>query len=320
MAATLRGDVFLKQEVSNMLLSLAAKESLVLKYARHMNMPGNATTFPVVNSLPTATFPDGDTGMKTTSKMTWRDVDIKSKVVAVILPYPEEVRDDVDFDLEGTLQTGGITAIAEAIDNAILFGYNKPAAWPTALVPGAIAAGNIVAAGANTADAGGIYGDFDDIAAFLENGGNRATRIIADLPVRGRLRKARDLNGVRLAGFSLDEIEGVGVDYQQDLQWPTGIEAVAVDFSKVMIGDRTGMKIKKLDQASLYDAEGEVEWALAQQDMEAIRLSFRLGYAIPNTRLQGQSTSFPAAVLTGEGYTPPGGGSGGSGSGGSGGA
>jgi hypothetical protein len=52
-------------------------------------------------------------------------------------------------------------AIAQVLGAAAIGGINKPASWPGAVVPTAIAKGNTVELGTATGPQGGIVGDLD---------------------------------------------------------------------------------------------------------------------------------------------------------------
>jgi hypothetical protein len=78
---------------------------------------------------------------------------------------------DASFDIFGELQDPIGQAIAQKIDAAAFSGVEAPATWPTALIPGAVAAGNVVAHGSNTPDKGGVIGDFADLLSAVERDG-----------------------------------------------------------------------------------------------------------------------------------------------------
>jgi hypothetical protein len=89
--------------------------------------------------------------------------------------------------------------------------------------------------------------------------------------------------------------------------WPTGAtppglytEAIAGDWSQGVLGVRQDFTYKLLDQAVLTDASNVIQFNLAQQDMVALRLVFRVGYQVANTLNyeQGNEASrFPFAVM-----------------------
>ena len=63
------------------------------------NMTSNQTRMRVLDFLPTSYWVDGDTGMKQTSKQAWDNVYINAAELAVIVPIPEAVLDDAEFEM-----------------------------------------------------------------------------------------------------------------------------------------------------------------------------------------------------------------------------
>ena len=82
--------------------------------------------------------------------------DLVAEEIAAIVPIPENVVDDATFDVWAEIRPMLEEAVGRALDAAVFFGTNKPASWPTAIVPAAVAAGNVYARGTNNAAAGGV--------------------------------------------------------------------------------------------------------------------------------------------------------------------
>ena len=79
---------------------------------------------------------------------------------------------------------------------------------------------------------------------------------------------------------------------------------IAGDFNNAVYSIRQDVTYKVLDQAVIQDpSTGEILYNLAQEDMVALRVTFRMGYAIPNpvTALDGTETRYPFAALVPEG-------------------
>jgi hypothetical protein len=83
----------------------------------------------------------GDTGLKQTSEAAWAGVTLTAEEIACIVPILEAVIDDASFDVWAELRPALAEAIAQTLDAAAIGGINKPASWPPAVVPAAIAAG-----------------------------------------------------------------------------------------------------------------------------------------------------------------------------------
>lgn len=62
-------------------------------------MSSKTYKMPVLDMLPLAYFVNGDTGQKQTTKMMWDKKFITAEEIAVIVPIPEAVLDDSDYDI-----------------------------------------------------------------------------------------------------------------------------------------------------------------------------------------------------------------------------
>jgi HK97 family phage major capsid protein len=291
------------EEVSNALLTAVQGQSAILGTFPTIRMSRNQTRMPVVSALATAYFVDGDTGLKQTSGAAWGNRFLTAEELAVILPVPDAVADDVDFDVWGNLQAAAAEAIARAIDDAIMFGTNKPASWPTALATGAHIAGNSVARGTHSAAQGGIAEDFNAAFAKVEQSGFDVNFVAANRSYRGLLRGARDAEGVRLAEVTPDSVYGVPVAYPARGLWPvSGLrpEVILGDRTQGIVGLRSDLTYKVLDQAVITDGDGAIVYNLAQQDMKALRVTFRLGFQVANTFRrdnEDEASRYPFAVI-----------------------
>jgi HK97 family phage major capsid protein len=292
--------------VTNDILGGLTNESAALTMFKHVPMSTNQTRMPVISALPLAYFVDGDTGLKQTTQVDWSNKYLNVEELAAIVPIPENVLADAKFDTWGAVKPLLSQAIARALDAAIFFGTNKPASWPTAIATAAASAGNTVTRGTNNAAAGGIAGDFSDLFATVEADGFDVNGIIATTSYKGRLRQARATTGESLltpGQTTAQAAYGVDLAFPMRGLWPTGsgsAEAIAGDFTQGILGIRQDITFKVLDQASLYDAAGNLQYALAQQDMVALRVVFRCAFQVANTMNYDQQTEasrYPFAVL-----------------------
>lgn len=273
------------EDVSNAMLGGLENQAAALTLFPRVPVAQSQTRFPVLAALPTAYFVNGDTGLKQTTEAGWENKYLNIEELAAIVPIPESVLEDTSFDVWGAIQPLLEDAIARALDAAIFFGVNKPASWPTDVVAAAVAAGNVVARGTNAAAAGGIAGDISDLFATIEADGFDVNGVLANRIYRGFMRDARDANGVRLSEISATEAYGVTVTHPMRGLWPTGASAaemIAGDFTQGILGVRRDFSYKILDQAVIQDAAGAIQFNLAQQDMIALRVTFRVGWQTAN--------------------------------------
>lgn len=295
------------EQVSRQIIQETPTQSVFLRLANRMpNMTSKQTKLPVMATAPTAYFVNSDTGLKQTTNMTWDNVYINAEELAVIVPIPEAVLDDAEYDIWGEIRPRIVEALGKAIDAAVFFGTNKPSSWPTAIVPAAIAAGNY-----GLITTAGLYQNINGeggVIAKLEEEGMNASAFVGALALRAKLRGAVDNNGQPIfrtayangaAGSMVYELNGVGIEFPDNGSWDAS-EALllAGDFRYARYAIRQDITYKVLDQAVITNGEGGVVLNLAQQDCVALRVVMRLGWALPKPVNPISGTSYyPFSVL-----------------------
>jgi HK97 family phage major capsid protein len=276
------------EEVSSAMLAKATDESAVLRMFRRVPVGRNQVRFPVLSALPVGYFVNGDTGLKQTTEINWTNKYLNIEEIATILPVPDNVVADMDVNIWDEAMPYLVEAFYRTLDAAAMFGTNAPGTWPTNVSAAALAAGNSLTGNA-AATAGAGYGDLDAAYALLDADGYDPTGIIAATTWKGRIRPSRDSTGQRLdpgrANASLTNIDGLDVAYPMRGLWPSGsggVYALVGDWSQFVVGVRQDITMKVLDQAVITDNTGAIIYNLAQQDMTAIRLTFRVGWQVAN--------------------------------------
>jgi HK97 family phage major capsid protein len=293
-------DALIPEDVATEVLQAAVESSAALSLFPHVPMSTKQRRMPAVSALPVAYFVNGDTGLKQTTEMAWNGLYIEAEEIAAIVPVPEAVLDDADFDIWAQVQPRLAEAVGRTLDQAIFNGTGKPASWPQAVIPAAIAAGNIYERGTNNAAAGGVAADISALYSVVETDGYVVDGLVASGIYRGLLRNARDANGVLLSEVSGGTMYGVPVKYTNPALWPVAAtaEAIAGDFTMGMLGVRQDLTYKILDQAVITDDTGAVIYNLPQQDMLAMRVVARFGWQVAKPFVYGQTgTPYPFAVM-----------------------
>jgi HK97 family phage major capsid protein len=296
-------EALIPEDVSTEVLAGAAEQSAALSLFRTKNMSRKTQRLPVKAALATAYFVNGDTGLKQTTESNWANKYLEAEPIAAIVPIPEDVLEDAEYDVWTEIRADLEEAVGRALDAAIFFGTNKPASWPDAIVPAAVAAGNVVARGTNAAAAGGFVGDLGDLFATVESDGYDVNGLVAARSVKGRLRQARDTTGQRLSEVTPTAVDGVEVEYPLRGLWPTGLSAaelIAGDFTQGLIGIRKDLTYKVLTEAVIQDNTGTIIYNLPQQDMVALRVVARFAFQVPNPINRDQPTEgsrYPFGVL-----------------------
>lgn len=143
-----RAEAIIRQQVVQTIFQDAPKSSTFLSLARKLpNMTSNQTRIRVLDFLPTAYWVTGDTGFKQTSEQAWANVFLDAEEMAVIVPIPEAVFNDAEFDIFGEVTPRVNEAIGMRVDGATIFGVNRPAGWRADIITTARQAGNNVAPG-----------------------------------------------------------------------------------------------------------------------------------------------------------------------------
>ena len=289
-------------EVSE-ILKAAVTSSAALALFRQVRMSTKMGRVPVLSVLPQAYWVNGDTGLKQTTDVAWGGKELVAEEIAVIVPVPEAVIDDADYDIWGEIRPLLAEAVGIKLDQAIFSGTDKPATWTApSVIPGATAAGNTVALGTATPEEGGAVGDLEAAMALVEDDGYDPSAFAVRKGFRSLLRRARDTTGQKLLDVSQETVEGLPVRYMPPQTLGTA-QAVTGDFSLGLVGIRQDMTFKMLDQAVISDETGKVVLNLPQQDSLAMRVVARFAWAIGDaiTRRETGATGgvFPFAAVTG---------------------
>jgi HK97 family phage major capsid protein len=275
--------------VSNDILTGLTNQSAALQMFKQVRMATNQTRMPVISALPTAYFVNGDTGLKQTTQVDWSNKYLNVEELATIVPIPEAVFDDTNFDVWASISPLLEDAIARALDAAVIFGTNKPASWAGAIVSDATTAGNVVNRSVGTArtDKAGLAGYFSDAFAQVEADGFAVNGIIANTSYKGLLRNTRDANGNLLQEVSQNSVYGETVSYPMRGLWPASAagaaEAVVGDWSQAILGIRQDITYKVITEGVIQDNAGVIQYNLPQQDMIALRVVFRCAFQTANT-------------------------------------
>lgn len=289
------------EEVGAELTRSIIETSAALSLFRHVPMSRSQQRIPCISALPTAYFVNGDTGLKQTTEAAWANKYLNVEEIAVIVPIPEAVLDDVNFDVWGSIKPLLAEAAGRTLDGAIFFGTNKPASWPTEIATAATNAGNTYERGTNNQAAGGVAQDISNLFALVETDGYDVNGIIAARTFKGLLRTQRATTGQTLPEVSPTDAYGVGIKYPMRGMWTTACEMVVGDFGEGMLGVRQDWTYKVLDQAVIQDNTGAIVYNLAQQDMVALRLVGRFAWQVANIINRDQpveANRYPFGIMT----------------------
>ena len=305
-------------EYSREIIQELPQESAFLRLARQLpNMSRKEDKRPVLNSLPMAYFVnqssgttgDDDIGVKQTTQMEWGSLTLTAEEIACIIPVPENVLADADYDLWAEIVPQVRAAFGVVIDQAAFFGVNKPSSWPDAIAPAAVAKGNYRQVG--SVQGADLASDIIGVGGLMnkvEEDGFNVNGFYAANTMKAQFRDLRDQVGQFLFMRSLTETEpdrlaGERIYFDRNGNFDTSdYLAIAGDWSKAVYAIREDIEYRLLTEATIIDPSTKaVVYALAQQDMAAMRFKMRLGVQVANpvTRANDSaSTRYPFAVLT----------------------
>ena len=296
-------EALIQEQIMKTVFQDAPKSSILMQLGRKLpNMTSKQTRVPVLSMLPMAYWVGGDTGVKQTSRQQWENVYITAGELAVIVPIPEAVLADASFDIMGEVIPRVNEAIGMKFDEAAIFGVDRPPEWQNDIITLARQAGNNVS--------GGITFDTilaqDGMFGKVEEAGYIVDGVIAAMRARAALRGIKDDASRPIFMPSMQDrtqytLDGAPVYFPENGSFdPTVAQMVAGNWRQLVWAMRQDIETKILDQAVIQDpSTKEIMYNLAQQDMIALRVTFRAGFAVPNpaTRLNEHRTLVPFAYI-----------------------
>lgn len=278
------------------LLASAKEASTVLSAFQTVSMGTKTTHMPVLATLPeadwvseSATAPEG---VKPQSEVTWADRTLVAEEIAVIIPVHENVVDDATEAVLDEIASLGGQAIGKKLDEAVIFGLDKPASWVSAaLLPAAVAAGQTAAVVDGVANESDLVGATNKVAEAIAVAGWQPDTLLSSLALRYRVANLRDANGQLV--FRDESFNGFRTFFNKNGAWaPASAAAVVVDSSRVKIGVRQDITVKFLDQATV----GSIN--LAERDMVALRLKARYAYVLGTAATSVGANKVPVGAVT----------------------
>lgn len=299
------------EPVTREIMQGAIAESAVLRMARRLpNMSSKTQTINVLDALPSAYFVnaeatvDGNTdAVKKLTNMKWDKKKIHAEEIAVIVPIPEAVLDDANYDIWGEVKPRLNEAFGKVIDKAILFGTDKPTTWRDGILTSAETAGNTVTV---TTD---VYKDImgeDGLISKVELSGFNPNGVMAAVQMRGKLRGLKDTTGqpifkTDMQGSTRYALDGMDMYFPMNGAFDaTKAQMIVGDWSQLVYAIRQDMTFKIFTEGVIQDpTSGDIVYNLMQNDMVALRAVMRLGWEVANpvnAFNAGESNPFPFSV------------------------
>ena len=300
------------EEVSQDIIRQLPAASVAMTKFRRVPMSRKVSRQPVLSALAQAYFVNGDTGLKQTTKEAWTGKQLVAEEIAAIVPIPQAVLDDTDYDLWEEIKPDLVEAAGQLVDLAVLFGIGRPDTWAEGIVPAAAAAGNEVTRGA----VAGERLDLDVLRAMrlVAADGHPVTGFAADSLLEFDLLGIRDADGRPIFTSDLQTGgQGRGLysrpfTYLNNGGWlPEEADLIAGDFSQAVLGVRQDITFSIHTEGVISDAAGNVVLNLMQQNSAALKMNLRLAFQVANptsrrASLTPDADRYPFSVLRPVGY------------------
>lgn len=283
---TNRTNIELPNDVSSEILQKTIGESVVMKLARQIALPGRGTQIPVITGDPTATWVS-ETGAKPVSNPTISKKIMQAHKLAVIVPFSNEFRRDAAALYDALVQRLP-GALAKEFDKTVFFG---PASGSlanfdnfsavTAQSLSSSVYGGLVAADGDIAEAGGVMngivlspqgksvllGALDGqnrplFNTVVENGIDRVlgadTYVTASAYKAGTAGTGGDPDIIGFAGdwshALYGTVEGVRIDFSSDATLTLANSSTINLFQNNMFAVRAEIEVGFVAETSYFDA------------------------------------------------------------------
>lgn len=273
---------------ANEIIQGTITQSAVLSRGRKLaNMTSRQYKMPVLDMLPIAYFVNGDTGQKKTTKQAWDKKFITAEEIAVIVPIPEAVLDDAEYDIWAEVKPRVTEAFGKVIDGAILFDVDKPSTWRDGVVTTATKAQSVVTVGASDNLYDKIMAE-EGVIAKVEDSGYFVNGHMADISMRAKLRGLKDADGnpifkSDMQGTTSYSLDGSPMNFPNNGAFDKSKALmISGDFSQLVYSIRQDITFKLFTEGVVQNTDGTIAYNLMQNDMVALRAVMRLGWEIPN--------------------------------------
>ncbi|MEN6537377.1 MAG: phage major capsid protein [Bryobacteraceae bacterium] len=299
MIARANVQTLLPESVRNQIVERAPANSVVMSLAQRLaDVPSDKQRVKVLDLLPQAYFVNGETGLKQTTGMAYKDAFLNIEEIAAIVPLPEATVRDLESN-GYNLETLAVPKVAEAFgklfDQAVLDNVNRPASWPEGLITQCALKSKVVDLSAVVGAGNDVYDAYlSEGGAFsmVEEAGYEVNGVVASTKMRARLRALRDENkqpifksiareGVQ--GTTSYELDGVPLTFRRNVKGSEVGDLLSIhgDWSMLMWAMNQDITIKVCTEGVIQDHNGNIIYNLLQQDMVALRFVMRIGWVLP---------------------------------------
>lgn len=293
------------EQVASEVIQEATAGSVVAQLARKVRMSSKTYRQPVLDVLPDAYWVNGDTGLKQTTSVEWDSIYLTAEPLAVLVVVPDEFMADATIPIWSEVRPLIAQAFGRKIDNAALWGSDKPASWGQSVYQNAATAGNYVEIAQGGAGHTDLAYDVAQMGLQLANDGFNLDAFASQPGFNWRLLSERDSDGrpiyTSLTGETRQGLYGIPFVESRNGAWDPEVKLIGGDWSKAILGTRMDMTFTMHTDAIISDGAGNVVFNAMQQDSKIMRVVGRFGFAVANpiTSLNStKNTRSPFSLLT----------------------
>lgn len=304
MASVTRAEIaaLIEDEYSDALIDRSMETSTVLRAFRTVRMGSKTQNLPAIATRPEAKWVGESAGERTkpSSVFSFENKMLTAAEVATIIVLNEEDIEDANEELLTTAARLGGEALGAALDEAVLFGVNKPAAWTSNdLFAAATAAGATFQVGDGPND---LVGSIFQAAGAVDSSGANPDAIIARNGLKYKLANLRDGQGAPIylpslssAAGAVDNVGGLDAYWNGNGAWDNSKAlAMVADPNLAIIGIRKDISVKFLEEATVNGVN------LAENDQVGLRFRARYAYVLADVKgRDGENVAPVAAVIPG---------------------
>jgi HK97 family phage major capsid protein len=313
---------FIPEDAANEVFGSAAEQSAFLSLARQLRaMRTSEMKLKVLTALPSVYFvgekgrsPQTFSELKQTTEAAWDNKYLYAEELAVIVPIPNNVLADTEGDIWAEIKPEIEGALAAKIDAATFFGVpnsDVPALWRDGIFTG-MPGDHKVPLG----EVGDLYDDImgeGGIISYVEEDGFFVNGHVAAISMRSKLRGLRD-SGTGLPLFKADmqgstrySLDGEPMYFPRTNPWgSSGVLEICGDWNQAVYSIRQDVNFELFNTGVIQDGNGAITHNLMQEDLSALRMTFRMGWELPNpiNRVNAtEATRYPFAALTNVGVS-----------------
>jgi hypothetical protein len=265
-------DSLIPTAVSDELLNVIEVESVALRLGTTMRMPEGLEQFPVVSVLPSAGWVNPRFGgRKPATTIEWSSQMITPEELACALAIPTAFVDDAGFPVWDQVRPLISSAMAQVIDDALLFGNGEPSTFPADGVAGLPPP--------DVSVPGDALAALDGAMALVEARGLVPNGIAAGPNIGTALRQ--EYRSIAALPDTAPAQTVYGLPVSTTPIWDaTDGDAIVGDWTKLVIGIRQDIRFETSTDAVLQDGTGAIIANAFQNDLLAMRCYMRLGAAI----------------------------------------